>query len=141
VALPKRPPKLRERDFHEEEWRTILRATLESPPRRMEPYNAAARRWASWLCAYTGARPGEVCQLRAEDVVETPSGWAIHITPDAGRVKTGEARTVPLHEHLIEQGFVTFARTKAGPLFYDSDGRRKLDDDPTNPCGPLGPSQ
>ena len=45
VALPKRPPKLREREFLGAEWRTILKATLEPPPPRMEPYNAAARRW------------------------------------------------------------------------------------------------
>jgi hypothetical protein len=45
VALPRRAPKLREREFLEAEWRTILKATLESPPARMEPYNAAARRW------------------------------------------------------------------------------------------------
>jgi integrase len=48
-------------------------------------------------------------------------------------VKTGEARTVPLHEHLIEQGFTTFAKSKTGPLFYGPAARRKMDDDPTNP--------
>ena len=37
---------------------------------------------------------------------------------DAGTVKTDEARDVPLHLDLIDQGFVTFATTsKAGPLF------------------------
>ena len=134
VALPKRPPKLREREFTENEWRAILTATLQPPPARMEPHNAAARRWVPWVCAYTGARPGEVCQLRAEDVVETPAGWAIRITPEAGTVKTGEARTVPLHEHLIAQGFSTFAKANgAGPLLYDPSARRKTDDDATNP--------
>jgi integrase len=53
---------------------------------------------------------------------------------EAGDVKGNTARTVPLHEHLIEQCFVTFAKAKGkGPLFYDHDGRRKVDDDPTNP--------
>ena len=42
VAVPRAKPKLREREFHEEEWRTILRATLQPSPPRMEPYNAAA---------------------------------------------------------------------------------------------------
>jgi hypothetical protein len=52
---------------------------------------------------------------------------------EAGDVTGNTARTVPLHEHLIEQG-VTFAKAKGkGPLFYDPDGRRKVDDDPTNP--------
>jgi integrase len=135
VALPKRPPKLREREFNETEWRTILKATLEPPPPRMEPYNAAARRWVPWICAYTGSRPGEATQLRAEDIAQHPDGfWTMRITPEAGDVKGNTARTVPLHEHLIEQGFVTFAKAKGkGPLFYDPDGRRKVDDDPTNP--------
>jgi integrase len=138
VALPKRPPKLREREFNETEWRTILKATLEPPPARMEPYNAAARRWVPWICAYTGSRPGEATQLRGEDITRhtTADGdfWTMRITPEAGDVKGNTARTVPLHEHLIEQGFVTFAKAKGkGPLFYDPDGRRKVDDDPTNP--------
>jgi hypothetical protein len=49
MALPKRPPKLREREFNETKWRTILKATLDPPPARMEPYNAAARRWVPWI--------------------------------------------------------------------------------------------
>jgi hypothetical protein len=53
---------------------------------------------------------------------------------EAGDVKGNTARTVPLHEHLIEQGFVSFAQSKGkGPLFYDPGARRKVDDDPTNP--------
>ncbi len=135
VAVPKRAPKLREREFNEEEWRTILRATLQPPSPRMESHNAAARRWVPWLCAYTGARPGEACQLRAEDVQQHKEGfWTINITPEAGTVKGNVARVVPLHEHLAEQGFVAFAQAKrSGPLFYDPEGRRKADDDPTNP--------
>jgi integrase len=135
VALPKRPPKLREREFNETEWRTILKATLEPPPPRMEPYNAAARRWVPWICAYTGSRPGEATQLRGEDIAQHPEGfWTMRITPEAGDVKGNTARTVPLHEHLIEQGFIAFAQSKGrGPLFYDPGARRKVDDDPTNP--------
>jgi integrase len=141
VAAPKRPPRLREREFHEDEWRTILKATLAPPPLRMEPYNAAARRWVPWLCAYTGSRPGEACQLRAEDVRKHKDGfWTINITPEAGTVKGNAARVVPLHEHLVEQGFVAFAQVKGkGPLFYDPGARRKADDqrsaDPTSSRG------
>jgi len=40
-------------------------------------------------------------------------------TPDAGTVKTGIARIVPLHPHLIDQGFLAFVRSRGkGPLFY-----------------------
>jgi integrase len=130
IALPKRPPKLREREFNEEEWRIVLMATL-SPlpsPLRIEPHTAAARRWVPWLCAYTGARSGEACQLRAEDIRQHTSGgfWYARITPEAGAVKGDAAREVPLHPHLIEQGFIEFAQGRhRGPLFYDLRRRGK----------------
>jgi integrase len=34
---------------------------------------AAAKRWAPWLCAYTGAHVGEMVQLRKQDVRR--EGW------------------------------------------------------------------
>ena len=62
---------------------------------------------------------------------------AIRITPDAGTVKTRNTRVVPLHEHLLAQGFLTFARTKdKGPLFYEAKEGRLLHDEPTNPRKP-----
>ena len=69
------------------------------------------------------------------DLVERDGHWAIQITPDAGTVKTNDARTVPLHEHLVEQGFVEFVRTKGkGPIFYNADTPLKTTtSDPTNP--------
>jgi hypothetical protein len=74
--------------------------------------------------------------LRTEDITRHPDGfWTMRITPEAGNVKGNTARAVPLHEHLIEQGFIEFAKAKGkGPLFYDPAGRRKVDDDPTNPA-------
>jgi hypothetical protein len=51
-------------------------------------------------------------------------------------VKTGRARVVPLHEHLIEQGFVSFARDKGkGPLFYNAP-KQAVQTDATNPRKP-----
>lgn len=135
IALPKRPPKLREREFKDEEWRTILKATLAPPPLRMEPHNVAARRWVPWICAYTGARPGEACQLRTGDIRQHGNGfWYLRITPEAGTVKGNEAREVPLHPHLVEQGLIAFVQGHPpGPLFYSSGARRKSNDDPANP--------
>src|SRR5258708_40070798 len=74
---------------------------------------AACRRWVPWLCAYTGARVGELTQLRAGDVQarQGPAGsiWVLRLTPDAGTIKTDRARTVPLHADLVHQGFPEFA--------------------------------
>jgi integrase len=137
IALPKRAPKLREREFNEDEWRTILRATLTPFTRRVRPHKAAAQRWVPWICAYTGARPGEACQLRAEDIRQHKEGgfWYARITPEAGTVKGSEAREVPIHPHLIEQGFIAFVQHHSrGPLFYDPKARRKFGEvDPANP--------
>ena len=48
-------------------------------------------------------------QLRGIDVVERDGVYALRITPEAGTVKGRKPRVVPLHEHLIEQGFLDFA--------------------------------
>jgi hypothetical protein len=48
-------------------------------------------------------------QLRAGDVQArqgpADSIWVLRLTPDAGTIKTGRARTVPLHADLVRQGF------------------------------------
>jgi integrase len=100
-----------------DEQRIILRAALAVT--ELYTPNDAARRWAPWLCAYTGARPSEITQLRGSDVVERDDIHALLITPLAGSVKNNKARVVPIHEHLIAQGFLTFVALHGpGPLFY-----------------------
>jgi len=111
--------KLREREFNEREQKLILSATFAEPSRLISPEHAAARRWVPWLCAYGGARVNEMTQLRGQDIHEEDGVWVMRITPEAGTVKTGVARIVPLHPHLIEQGFLAFVRSRGkGPPFY-----------------------
>ncbi len=91
---------------------------------RTSPRFAAARRWIPWLCAYTGARVNEMTQLRKQDLIEGDvdgtAVWQIRITPSAGTVKGNKARDVPVHPHLVEQGFIDFVSgCDDGPLFYD----------------------
>jgi len=85
---------------------------------------AACRRWVPWLRAYTGARVGELTQLRAGDVQarQGPAGsiWVLRLTPDAGTIKTGRARTVPLHADLVHQGFPEFAQRALAALGQDA---------------------
>jgi integrase len=119
VRAPK-AAKLRDKDFTNAERKKILSAALREATGNLSAERAFARRWVPWLCAYTGARVNEITQLRKEDVRELEGVWTIRITPEAGGVKTNEARTVPIHEHLIEQGFLTAISDKAdGPLFYN----------------------
>ncbi|MGR9284288.1 DUF6538 domain-containing protein [Rhizobium johnstonii] len=77
-----------------------------------------ARRWVPWLCAYSGARIGEMVQLRKQDLRQENGLWIMRITPEAGTVKDGDYRDVPLHPHLIEQGFPDFlSKAATGYLF------------------------
>ncbi len=102
--------------FRSDEARTILSATLAVADTGRK--SAAAKRWIPWLCAYTGARSGEIAQLRGSDVIERDGITAIRITPEAGTVKSRQTRVVPIHEHLIEQGFLSFVQQSGkGPLF------------------------
>ena len=114
--------KLRSPDFTKAERKTILSASLSIEPGRRSARLKAALRWVPWLCAYTGARVNEMTQLRRQDITRIDGVWAIEITPVAGDVKTDEARLVPIHEHLIEQGFLEYTDgCPDGPLFYDPD--------------------
>jgi integrase len=62
----------------------------------------------------------EITQLRKQDIRQVEGIWVFHITPEAGRVKTGGFRDVPIHPHLIEMGVLEFVKDhRAGPLFYD----------------------
>ena len=126
VRVPKQV-KVRGSSFTPDEAKAILHAALQPPPGRMSAEHALARRWVPWLCAYTGARVNEMTQLRGEDIRKVEGIWCLRITPEAGRVKTKEARTVPIHPHLIEQGFIAVAKANGpGPLFYDP-ARQRVD--------------
>jgi integrase len=109
----------RGKGFTDDEALTILRAALRyAPAGRENAKTAGAKRWLPWLCAYTGARIGEVAQLRREDVYREADHWVVKITPEAGPVKNKEAREVPLHPHLVELGFPDFVRRSGeGYLF------------------------
>ncbi len=142
IRVPKKKRTRESKAFTKDEITTILKAAMKIEVRtKMD----AAKRWCPWLAAYTGARMGELTQLRGSDVVEEGGIWAIKISPEAGTVKTGNARSVPLHEHLIKQGFVRFVKASGkGPLFYNETKPKakgdpteeKAKDDPTNPKRP-----
>jgi len=112
--------KTRSSDLTDDEAICILRGTMMTPPSRLSTGHARARRWVPWICAYTGARVGEITQLRREDFVEMDGVSVIRITPEAGSVKTKEVRHVPIHSHLIEQGLLRLVDDlPQGPIFYD----------------------
>ena len=124
--MPKKVSTRETKAFTDDESNTILKAAL-----AIEPCTKgdAAKRWTPWLAAYSGARMGEKAQLRGADIVEN----AFKISPEAGTVKNRKPRTVPLHEHLIEQGFLAFVKANGtGPLFYNEQ-EQAVASNPTNP--------
>jgi hypothetical protein len=126
----KAPAKLREKGFKISEAELVLRATLE-PFDGLTEAGAAVRRWVPWLCAFSGARVGEITQLHHDNVFEEslPSGdkvWCMRLTPEDGSIKTSVAREIPLHPQVFEQGFIDYVRRRKGkPLFYEPGLARK----------------
>ncbi|MCK1729686.1 hypothetical protein [Bradyrhizobium sp. 142] len=120
------------RNFTAAEARIILKASLgyEKPSTPTE----RTRRWVPWLCAYSGARSGEVTQLRGIDIENRDGINVMRITPDAGTTKTSKVRIVPLHEHLIAQGFIEMVQSVGkGALFYNDKTPQKVSNDPLKP--------
>lgn len=116
VDVPRRK-QLRPKSLYEHEQNAILNAAC--GVNEISNPDEAARRWVPWLLAYTGARPGEITQLRGRDVEQVDGIWTLNLTPEAGTIKGGRARRIPLHPHLVEQGFIEFAEAHGtAPLFY-----------------------
>lgn len=116
----------RERGYTTPEAIAVLKATTsyrpkitDNPANRESAPITAAKRWLPILCAFTGARVTEIAQLRKEDIRQEGDWWVVRITPDAGSVKQGGYRDVPVHRQIIALGFVEFVQAaKPGPLFH-----------------------
>lgn len=135
VKQPKpRKVRSREKGYTDEEALAVLTASLNYQPNanqfgyvRETPKHTAAKRWAPILCAFTGARISEITQLRKEDVRQEGERWIIRITPDAGTVKAGDYRDVPLHRQIVELGFINYVKmADPGPLFHNASTPEKF---------------
>lgn len=142
------PENIRRKTINDAEARAILKHALRYPKRaglREDPKLVSAKRWVPWLMAYTGTRVGEVAQLRKSDVAPFDGHPAIAITVEAGTVKTKSKWHIPLHSHLIQQGFLKFVEAAAdGHLFltprpdlYCPDAKPSRTKDPRGILGPL----
>jgi len=139
VAATVRQPKPRkvygrERGYTDDEAKKVLKAsrTYQSTPDefgrvRESTQMANVKRWVPIICAFTGTRVSEIIQLRKEDVTKVGDYWVVRITPDAGTVKAGGYRDVPLHAQIIEAGFIEFVEgSDNGPLFHNATRAEKF---------------
>ena len=80
------------------------------------------RFWIPTICLYTGARLGEIAQLRCKDIRQVGGHWAFHIT-DEGEGMTaktaGSVRVLPVHPELLRLGLLAYrdSKARAGRLF------------------------
>jgi len=133
VAATVRQPKpkkvySRERGYTDAEAVKVLKASRTYQPKadefgyvRESEKTANMKRWVPIICAFTGARVSEITQLRKEDIRKVDGQWVARITPDAGTVKAGGYRDVPLHPQIINEGFADFVTNAApGPMFHSA---------------------
>lgn len=116
----------REKGYTHAEALVILKAAQDYRPVASDniatselPQTTAAKRWAPILCAFSGARISELMQLRKQDFRKEGETHVMRITPEAGTVKAGGYRDVPLHPQLIDMGFLDFVdASPTDALFY-----------------------
>ena len=88
-----------------------------------------ARGWRFWLplvCLFTGARLGEIAQLRLEDVRQDGDVHYIEIKHDEQKgqsTKNKKNRISPLHSTLIAIGFIEYVRSQKERAKEDGDQR------------------
>jgi len=71
--------------------------------------------WIPLLLLYTGARSNEVCMLRCDDIESFDNIHAIRFRnrPEYDqRTKNKQDRQAPVHQHLIELGFLEFVKAQ-----------------------------
>jgi integrase len=113
-----KPQRLRGKGSTEEETKALLTAALKVQRGGESEGTLESKRWVPILAIYTGERVGELAQLRRQDVRQEAGHWIIELTPEAGTIKTNEARKVVLHPRLVELGFLEFVQSaSAGHLF------------------------
>ena len=111
----RKPGERRQSYSNEDAKRILLAARNETNP---------VKRWAPWLCAFSGARIDEIAGAMVADVQKAGRVDFIRIDPanrEEGASVKNEAsiRSVPLHRAVIREGFLKYVKElpKDGPLF------------------------
>lgn len=109
-------PDQRMRPFSDAEVKAILQAKAftgcESEKNQSAPGTYRIRDWRYWvplISAYTGARLGEIAQLRCVDIRSVDGVWVFDITDEGEgqQLKTRTSRrVVPVHSELVRLGLL-----------------------------------
>jgi integrase len=119
VKVPKRQ-RVRPQGYTDDEAVSLLKAASTFTPGKEHPKVVTLKRWAPWLMAFTGARVGEIVQLRKQDIRQHAGHWVMHITPEAYTQKTDTARDVVIHPQIIERGLAKFLDGAASGYLFMS---------------------
>src|SRR5690606_39520942 len=90
------------------------------------PGNMHADDWRKWIplvAMFTGARAGEIAQLRVCDVRNERGTWFVHMIEDAKAglaVKNRKRRVAPVHSKLVGLGFIAFVERRRGEAGGDA---------------------
>lgn len=88
---------------------------------REEGGKGEAAYWFPLVALFTGARLEEIGQLRVVDVCEERGIPYLFLRPEAGSIKTGKERRVPIHPELVRLGLLHYVeqvkKEGAGRIF------------------------
>lgn len=113
LRVPKpKVTRISRRSFCREELERIFNSPIYRDGVRPRGGGGSAAVWVPAIGLFSGARVEEICQLRVEDIVETPDyGLLIHIRDEHAlqRLKTSQSRRiVPVHNALVAAGFANY---------------------------------
>lgn len=86
------------------------------------------RYWLPWVAFYTGARLAELCQLEKTNLRQDGDIWFLEITvvaddedvADKSLKTEGSTRNVPVHQILVDKGFIDYAQSGTSPYIFSS---------------------
>jgi integrase len=126
LKVPIKRKAIQERDiFNADDLKKIFNNPAFADFEGREPW----KYWVPLIGLYSGARVGEIAQLRKQDVFQDGGDMVFRITDEAGSVKNiSSERVVPVHPELILKGFNDFCigafsedRERLFPELYEVD--------------------
>lgn len=84
--------------------------------------NKDSKYWIVLIGAYSGMRLGEITQLYTDNIIDYKGVWCFYVTGDREdqHIKNlSSERIVPIHQYLLDMGFLTYVQHKQDRLFPD----------------------